>query len=179
MELSEGTWPKIKIYGPPGGRPNTVWLLKWSCRVAEYCFVFQTLLLGSWVQLTSQPKPINPATGQGRCRQPSPVAGSIGRGRLVNWTRSPNRRVWKTKLYSATRHNHFKSQNVQGHPAGGPYILIFGQVPLPQFHMDCRHRWAINGLFRTNCESRLFLWDQSRKEHSTKTWRPTYSLGFK
>ena len=24
MELSEGTWPKIKIYGPPGGRPNTV-----------------------------------------------------------------------------------------------------------------------------------------------------------
>ena len=33
------------------------------------------------------------------------------------------------------RQDHFKSQNVLGCPAGGPYILIFGHVPLPQFHI--------------------------------------------
>ena len=71
------------------------------------------------------------------------------------------RSVWKTKLYSATRQYHFKSQNVR--------------VPLPHFHMDCVHRWAINGLFRTNCESRPFLSVHSRKEHSTEQWRPTYN----
>ena len=152
-----GTWTKIKIYDPPAGLPRTVWLLNWSCRVASCSFVFQTLLLGGLVQLTSRPRPIDPATGLGRLRRPRPVAGSIGLGRLVNWTQPPSRRVWKTKLYSATRQYHFKSQNVRGRPAGGPYILIFGQVPLPQFHMDCVHRWAINGLFRTNCKSRPFL----------------------
>ena len=145
-----GTWPKIKIYGPPAGRPSTVRLLKWSCRVAEYSFVFRTLLLGGRVQLTSRPRPIDPATGRGRRRRPSPVAGSIGRGRLVNWTRPPGRTLWKTKLYKATRQDGWKNQTVQGRPVGGPYILISGQVPLPQFHTDCVHQWAINGLFRTN-----------------------------
>ena len=72
---------------------------------------------------------------QSSLRQPRPVAGSIGLGRLVNWTQPPSRRVWKTKLYSATRQDHFKSQTVLGRPAGGPYILIFGHVPLPQFHI--------------------------------------------
>ena len=115
----------------------------------------------------------------GGLRRPRPVAGSIGLGRLVNWTQPPSRRVWKTKLYWATRQYHFKSQNVRGRPAGGPYILIFGQVPLPEFHMDCVHRWAINGLSRTNCKSRPFFLVQSRKELSSEQWRPTYSLGFK
>ena len=124
-------------------------------------------------------RPIDPVTGLGRLRRPRPVAGLIALGRLVNWMRPPSRRVWKTKLYWATRQYHFKSQNVRGRPAGGPYILIFGQVPLPEFHMDCVHRWAINGLSRTNCKSRPFFLVQSRKELSSEQWRPTYSLGFK
>ena len=85
---------------------------------------------------------------------PRPVARSIGLGRLVNWTRPPGRWVRKTKLDSATRQEHLKNQILLGHPAGGPYISIFGQVPLPQFHMDCVPRWSINGLFRTNWEIR-------------------------
>ena len=35
------------------------------------------------------------------------------------------------KPAKATRQDHLKSRNVRGRPAGGPYILIFGQVPLP------------------------------------------------
>ena len=39
------TWPEIKIYGPPGGRPCTVWFL-------------QSVLPGGLAQLTSRPRPI-------------------------------------------------------------------------------------------------------------------------
>ena len=36
---------------------------------------------------------------------------------------------------STTRQDDTKSQILLGRPAGGPYILIFGRVPLPQFHI--------------------------------------------
>ena len=117
-----GTWPKIKIYGPPAGRPSTVWLWNGPAGWASTVLFFK---LSCWAAES------NWQAGQGRSiRRPDEAA-------------------------------------------------VGGQVPLPQFHMDCVHRWAINGLFRTNCESRLFWWGLSRKEHSTEQWRPTYSLGFK
>ena len=39
------------------------------------------------------------------------------------------------KFYSATRQGDTKSRISLGRPAGGPYIQIFGRVPLPQFHI--------------------------------------------
>ena len=63
-----------------------------------------------------------------------------GRGQKSKYTFLPRAGRVDCKLYSATRQDYFKSQNVRGRPAGGPYILIFSQVPLPQFHMDCVHR---------------------------------------
>ena len=102
----------------PAGCPSTVHFFKLSCRAASYSLVFQTVLPGGLVQLTSRPRPIDPATGLGCLRQPRPVAGSIGLGRLVNWTRPPGRTVWKTKLYSAARQDSLKKWTVLGHTAG-------------------------------------------------------------
>ena len=60
-----GTRPKIKIYGPPAGRPSTVWFFKLTCRVPEYSSFFQTVLPGGRVQFgfsncpAGRPSPID------------------------------------------------------------------------------------------------------------------------
>ena len=117
-----GTWPEIKIYGPPAGLPRTVRLLKPACRVAESNWQAG---LGRSIR-----RPDSVAYGN-LVRSPdrSASAGlSIGLGRPAgqfekpNCTRPPGRTVWKNELYSGTRQVSLKNQTVLGRPAGGPYI---------------------------------------------------------
>ena len=65
--LPRGVRVQFDFSNWPAVCPSTVHFFKLSCRAAEYSLVFQTVLPGGRVQLTSRPRPIDPATGRG-CR---------------------------------------------------------------------------------------------------------------
>ena len=113
-----GTWLKIKIYGPPAGRP----------------------------------RPTDSAAYGGLVR--SPTAASSGR--RIDRPRPA------CQLDEAAQQESSKNKTVRGHPAGPlqksnctrPHrgrTVYFDFWPSPPPLVP--YGWAINGLFRTNCES--------------------------
>ena len=86
---------------------------------ASYILTFEMVLPGGRVQFCFSNSPAG---------RPCPFDKPALVDRSGDRTRPP-------QATRPSRQDHFKSQIVLGRPAGGPYILIFGHVPLPQFHI--------------------------------------------
>ena len=81
-------------------------------------------------------------------RRPRPVAGSIGLGRLVNWTQPPSRRVWKNKTVLGHPAVPFQNSNCTRPPRGRTVYFDFRPRPSPSVPYSIVFRTI---LYTVNC----------------------------
>ena len=117
-----GTWPEIKIYGPPTGRPCTVWFFQPSCRVALYSLVFQTVLptAASSGRRIDRPRPacqLDKAARQDTLKNQTVQGHPAGRLEKSNCTRPPRGR---------TVYFDFRPRP----PPSVPYSIVYTSEPL-------------------------------------------------